>query len=152
LVQRWHNVAGAVPQSVEREPGRLMTTVAALIAALAVLQTLAGPWLLARGLELAASPRVALAVALVAPLAFAMGLPFPLGLARLRVAAPALVPWAWGVNGCASVVAAALAGLLAMSFGSRSLILLGAFAYAVAAWAQRGIPCGDPEVGLTECP
>jgi hypothetical protein len=128
---------------------RRLELVAALIAALAVLQALAGPWLLARGLELAALPRVALAVALVAPLAFAMGLPFPLGLARLRAAAPALVPWAWGVNGCASVVAAALAGLLAMSFGSRSLILLGAFAYALAAWAQRGIPRGDPDDSFT---
>jgi hypothetical protein len=122
---------------------------AVLIAAMAVLHALAGPWLLALGLELATLPRAALAVAWVAPLAFAMGLPFPLGLARLRAAAPALVPWAWGVNGCASVVAAALAALLAMSFGSRSLILLGAVAYALAAWAQRGIPRGGPEDGLT---
>jgi hypothetical protein len=106
---------------------------------------LAGPWLLARGLELAALPRSALAVALVAPLAAAMGLPFPLALARVRAAAPALVPWAWGVNGCASAVAAALAGLLAMSFGARGLLLLlGALAYALAAWVQRGIPHGDP--------
>ena len=74
-----------------------------------------------------------------------MGLPFPLALARVRAVAPALVPWAWGVNGCASVVAAALAGLVAMSFGSRSLILLGALAYALAAWVQRGIPRGVPE-------
>ena len=115
------------------------------IAALATLHALAGPWLLARGLEFAALPRAALAVALLAPLAFAMGLPFPLALARVRAVAPALVPWAWGVNGCASVVAAALAGLVAMSFGSRSLILLGALAYALAAWVQRGIPRGVPE-------
>ena len=88
---------------------------------------------------------MALAVALIAPLAAAMGLPFPLALARVRAAAPALVPWAWGVNGCASVVAAALAGPLGMGFGARGPLLLGALAYAVAAWAQRGIPHGgDP--------
>ena len=69
-----------------------------------------------------------------------MGLPFPLALARVRAVAPALVPWAWGVNGCASVVAAALAGLLAMSLGSRTTILLGAAAYAVAAGVQQGLP------------
>jgi hypothetical protein len=82
-------------------------------------------------------------VALIAPLAFAMGLPFPLVLARLREVAPALVPWAWGVNGCASVVAAALAGLLAMGLGGGTLMLLGVLAYLLAAVAQRGIP-GHP--------
>jgi hypothetical protein len=123
--------------------GRL-ELVASLVAGLAILHALAGPWLLARGLELPALARVALAVALVAPLAAAMGRPFPLALARVRAAAPALVPWAWGVNGCASVVAAALAGPLAMGFGARGLLLLGALAYALAAWAQRGIPHAGP--------
>ncbi|HEY5613042.1 MAG TPA: hypothetical protein VIK70_05570, partial [Lysobacter sp.] len=47
----------------------------------------------------------------IAPLAFAMGLPFALGLARLAATAPAFVPWAWGLNGCASVLAA-IAALL----------------------------------------
>jgi hypothetical protein len=101
----------------------------------------AGPWLLSHATAgLDATTRAVLAVALVAPLAFAMGLPFPLVLARLRRAAPALVPWAWGVNGCASVVAAVLAGLLAMGLGGRGLMLLGVLAYLLAAVAQRGIP------------
>jgi hypothetical protein len=69
-----------------------------------------------------------------------MGLPFPLVLARLRTAAPGLVPWAWGVNGCASVVAAVLAGVVAMSVGTLNLMLLGVLAYALAALAQRGLP------------
>jgi hypothetical protein len=122
--------------------------VALLIASLASLHAMAGPWLLARGLELPAVARVALAGGLVAPLAIAMGMPFPMALARLRATAPALVPWAWGVNGCASVIAAALAGLLAMSFGVRSLLLAGALAYALAAWVQRGIPDGGLRWGV----
>ena len=73
--------AGRGPARADRWLGRL-ELVLLLIAALATLHALAGPWLLARGLELAALPRAALAVALVAPLAFAMGLPFPLALAR----------------------------------------------------------------------
>jgi hypothetical protein len=124
--------------------GRL-ELVMGLIVGLAALHALAGPWLLVRGLELSLLPRTILAVALIAPLAFAMGLPFPLVLARVRTVAPTLVPWAWGVNGCASVIAAALAGLLAMSFGSRGLIILGALAYALAAWVQRHIPHGIVE-------
>lgn len=110
-----------------------------VIAGLATLHAIAGPWLLAPDSRFGATPRAVLATAMIAPLAFAMGLPFPLVLARLRTAAPAQVPWAWGVNGCASVVAAVLAGLVAMSFGTWSLTALGVLAYVLAAFAQRGV-------------
>jgi hypothetical protein len=53
-----------------------------------------------------------------------MGLPFPLGLARLSDCAPRLVPWAWGINGCASVVAAVIASLLSMHIGFSALLAL----------------------------
>jgi hypothetical protein len=108
-----------------------------VIAGLALLPTLAAPWLLTSSAGLAPIPRGVLVLVLIAPLAFAMGLPFPLALARLKAAVPCLVPWAWGVNGCASVIAAVLAGLLAMSFGTRSVLLLGVLAYVLAAVAQR---------------
>ena len=41
---------------------------------------------------------------LIAPLAIPMGMPFPLGLAELNTRAPGLIPWAWGINGCATVI------------------------------------------------
>jgi hypothetical protein len=58
--------------------------------------------------------RAAVAVMLLAPLAFFMGMPFPLALRELD---EPLVPWAWGINGCASVVSPALATLLAIDLG-----------------------------------
>ena len=61
--------------------------------------------------------RLAAALVLIAPLAFAMGLPFPLGLRRFGTRSAALVPWAWGVNGCASVLASPLAMIIAMQWG-----------------------------------
>jgi len=70
----------------------------------------------------------------IAPLAFAMGLPFALGLSRLARTAPEFVPWAWGLNGCASVIAAILAVLLAMAFGLRATLLIALALYAFAAW------------------
>jgi spermidine synthase len=77
--------------------------------------------------------RVPAAAACAGSLAFFMGMPFPSGLRHLARHAPALTPWAWGVNGCASVVGAALTPLLSVSFGFR-LTLLFAFAlYALAA-------------------
>ena len=74
----------------------------------------------------------------IAPLAFAMGMPFPLGLARLSLRAPAFVPWAWALNGCASVIAAILALLLAMALGLRATLLLALALYVFAAWVWRG--------------
>src|SRR4030095_8340781 len=74
----------------------------------------------------------------LAPLAFAMGLPFPLGLARLARTQPEFVPWAWGLNGCASVVSAMAALLLAMAVGLRTTLLCALALYVVAAWVWRG--------------
>jgi hypothetical protein len=72
--------------------------------------------------ELAAwstTARALVAAALLAPLAFCMGMPFPLALRELD---EPLVPWAWGINGCASVVSAALATLVAVDFGFSALL------------------------------
>lgn len=83
--------------------------------------------------------RALLAFVGVAPLAFAMGMPFPLGLARLARSAPALVPWAWGLNGCASVVAAILALLLAIAIGLRATLVIALALYVFAAWVWRPV-------------
>ena len=77
--------------------------------------------------------RVPVSILLIAPLAFCMGMPFPLGMARLANAAPGLIPWAWGINGCASVISAILAALLAIQFGFMVVVLTALLLYAVAA-------------------
>jgi hypothetical protein len=68
-------------------------------------------------------------VGLLAPLAVAMGMMFPLGLGRVT---PLRLPWAWAVNGCCSVIGAALAAVLAMDFGFVAVLTCGAAMYAVA--------------------
>ncbi|HLF32537.1 MAG TPA: hypothetical protein VI566_16100 [Xanthomonadales bacterium] len=81
----------------------------------------------------AAGMRIAATMLLVAPLAMLMGMPFPLGLERLAQSAPGFIPWAWGINGFASVISAALATLLAIEFGFSAVVLLAAALYALAA-------------------
>jgi hypothetical protein len=81
--------------------------------------------------------RAGLAAFSLAPLSFLMGLPFPLGLAWLERSGPALVPWAWAVNGCASVVAGVLAAMAALSYGFSVVLLAGAACYAGAWLALR---------------
>jgi hypothetical protein len=91
--------------------------------------------------------RTLVAVAGLAPLAFLMGMPFPLGLAWLERGSPPLVPWAWAVNGCASVLASVLAAILALSLGFTATLLIGAGSYAVAGalmWRQPGQNLAEP--------
>ena len=80
--------------------------------------------------------RIALSLALIAPLAFFMGMPFPMGLKRLSRSAAGFVPRAWGINGFASVVSAVLATLLAIEFGFNAVIVLALVLYAIAAWDE----------------
>lgn len=77
--------------------------------------------------------RLFVAVFSLAPLGLLMGLPFPLGLAWMEAKAPDWIPWAWAVNGCASVVASVLASILSLSYGFSPVLLLGAGAYTGAA-------------------
>ncbi|WP_286019355.1 hypothetical protein [Candidatus Venteria ishoeyi] len=44
------------------------------------------------------------------------------------------MPWAWAVNGCASVISSLLASLLALHFGFQFVILAALGLYLVAAW------------------
>jgi hypothetical protein len=91
--------------------------------------------------------RAVLAVFGLAPLGTLMGLPFPRGVAWLEDRAPPLIPWAWAVNGAASVVASVLAAILALSSGFTAVLLLGAGCYAAAgvvlSWGERGAPRQD---------
>ena len=95
-----------------------------------------------RTLGLTFSLRLGLTILLLAPVGFLMGVPFPAGLRWLAGGqaagegardASALIPWAWAVNGSASVVAANLAALLALSFGFSWVFRLGALCY-LGAW------------------
>lgn len=69
---------------------------------------------------------------LIAPLAFCMGMPFPLALVRVAAVQPTFVPWAWAINSSASVVSAVLAMILAVHFGFTLVVLLAMALYVLA--------------------
>jgi hypothetical protein len=79
--------------------------------------------------------RIAVALALLGPIGFLLGLPFPLGLKVLGDRAPALVPWAWGINACASVVSASLATFIALHIGFTPVLGCALVLYVLAAAA-----------------
>ena len=59
-------------------------------------------------------------------------MPFPLGLKYVAATAPNFIPWAWGINGFASVMSAVLATLLAIEFGFVFVIFVALVLYAIA--------------------
>jgi len=79
------------------------------------------------GLPLAG--RITITALALTPLGLLMGTPFPQGLAVARQHTPGLLPWIWAVNGCASVVSAVLAPMVAISLGFQAVMLIGAGAY-----------------------
>ncbi len=66
---------------------------------------------------------------LISPIAFFMGMPFPLGLRLLSSKNDVQVPWAWGINGIFSVVSAVLATIVAVELGFVWVMVFAAVAY-----------------------
>ncbi|PVV22632.1 MAG: hypothetical protein B6D78_04745, partial [gamma proteobacterium symbiont of Ctena orbiculata] len=66
---------------------------------------------------------------LIAPLAFFMGMPFPLAISLMKKQDSTLIPWAWGINGYASVISAGLATLIAIDLGFTAVILIATLLY-----------------------
>ncbi len=97
---------------------------------------------LARTQASSLSVRFLLAAVTIAPLAFAMGHMFPLGLRRLAGRSPQLVPWAWAVNGFASVVATLAAPVIAMQIGFTLLIVAAIASYVLATLLAARLPAG----------
>jgi hypothetical protein len=71
------------------------------------------------------------------PLGFFMGIPFPAGIKILGQGNRTLIPWAWAVNGCLSVLAPILTIMLAMAWGFQTVLWSGAAAYLLAFLALR---------------
>ena len=81
--------------------------------------------------------RLAVAATVLAPLGAALGTPMPSVVRLLGRAAPRAVPWAWGVNGAASVLGSVAALVVALQAGFDRTLLLGAASYLVALLALR---------------
>ena len=90
-----------------------------------------GP-LFAKLMVLPVAAKIAVSLILIAPLAFCMGMPFPLALSYVGRHGPDLIPWAWGVNGCASVLSAILASLGAIHLGFSRVVMMAVGFYLLA--------------------
>lgn len=118
--------------------GRLRLVLAAAVA-LGLLQTWVIPRVLASALPLPEALRWAVAAALLLPLSFVLGIPFPAGISLLGADADRILPWAWAANGAASVLGSLGSVLLAMNLGYSATLATGAALYAVAVPLAAGL-------------
>ena len=86
------------------------------------------------------SVRLVCCFILIAPPAFLMGFPMATGMGVLtRLNKQHMFLWAWGVNGCFSVIGAALVPIIATSFGLTAVIATAGAAYLLAIPAFFGV-------------
>lgn len=77
--------------------------------------------------------RLLVALGALVPLSFLMGVPFPSGIRILATLSPDSVPWAWGINGCASVVSSILSLMIALAVGFSWVLAVAGITYLVGA-------------------
>jgi len=90
-------------------------------------------------LPLPLGARITLGVLVVAPLGFAMGIPFPRGLASVGHGPFPGAPFYWGLNGIFSVVGSLVTMVTAVILGFQVAMVAGCVCYLVAAAASRAL-------------
>lgn len=123
------------------EPTRVATTLAFIVATI-VIYVFALPRLLGALVGLPFLLKLVISAALLVPLGFAMGMPFPSGLRALSHSSSSgglrecsqagAVEWAWAMNAASSVLGSVLAIVVAIQFGLNLTLACGAGAYLVA--------------------
>jgi hypothetical protein len=131
--------AGAMLAGRARRPDATLLRAMALALVCVGLAALLAQRAVLAAIDLPYALRLLMLVLAVAPLSLALGMPFPLGLDRFQRAGPAMLPWAWALNGAFSVVATPLANLMGHGAGITTLFLAGFLCYCAAlfAWPRR---------------
>jgi hypothetical protein len=122
-------------------PRRLGT----LLAVLALVGLATPPFV--RAFQGSATPvRIMVALLLLVPCGFFMGMPFPIAMRIGSVRHASLTPWFWAINGATSVTASVLAVLISSTWGISSAWWIGVGCYFVATVAivvsARGVDGG----------
>jgi len=76
-----------------------------------------------------AGVKISFVMLLMVPMSVFMGIPFPLGLSYVSKRDKSSVPWAWGINGCVSVVSTVLALIISIELGFTWVMILASLAY-----------------------
>lgn len=76
--------------------------------------------------------KIPLSLAIIFPLGFLMGFPFPSGCRKLKAVSSQIIPWAWASNAFASVIGSVAALLIAFICGYSYVLWIGSGLYILA--------------------
>ncbi len=132
--------AGSLVAGRFRDPRKVAKAALLIVAMIIAAYSVFLPKVLAMTLGYSTTTRIALALGILAVPSFFMGMPFPSALALLRGPHASFIPWAFAINGGASVVASVAAIFLAMAFGFNAVFWLALGFYLLAFTVHRGLP------------
>src|SRR5205807_4676550 len=115
---------------------KLRIVLIAVVAFIAV-NVLVLPSLLSAAVGLAFILKLVISAAVLVPLGFFMGMPFPTGLKLLAASGESTVEWAWALNAAASVLGSVSAMVIAIHFGLTVTLVCAGLAYLLAAGLAR---------------
>jgi predicted membrane-bound spermidine synthase len=132
-----------------KDEGRLIKALGCVALLGALLALVMSP-LLAALVGLSLPVKAAIAVLLIAPLGFVMGMPFPTALDRLEAWHAPSVRWAWSLNAASSVLGSVAALVCSIYFGLIQTLIVGGLFYIAALVViarVRVAPAAAPEPG-----
>ncbi len=130
-------------------PDRRVWLVPLGLALLLVLFIFLSPRLVSSCIGLPLPARIAITVGVLAPISLLLGVPFAYGIRLLNRWNPSLIPWAWAVNGCCTVIGSILTVILSMNFGFNAVMLVAILTYQVA-FAVLGVNHLAPAGGASQ--
>jgi spermidine synthase len=83
-------------------------------------------------LQFSTAIRILAAIVLIFPLAFFLGMPFPLGILAIQHKPTGTVAWAWAFNGLFTVVGGVFCAIFSVYFGFRATMVAAVIAYMLA--------------------
>ncbi len=121
-----------VSQKIQAKPNRLILIILIILIPLLSYAVLIFP-LLKLTIIFSLPVKIIFTTLLIAPAAFFMGMPFPIGLRLLALDGDPYnsgqIPWAWGINGIFSVIGAVLAMIVAVELGFLWVMIFAIGAY-----------------------
>jgi hypothetical protein len=134
----------------DRRPATYLAPLIVLVV-VAALYGNVSPQVLAANEDATTPARIAIAVALLAPLSIGLGMPFVIGM-RAAAARGGPTAFLWGINGAASVCASVFGVLIAVLVGISASFWSGASTYAVATAAMAVIVYRERAVATVVSP
>ncbi len=121
-----------------KNPGGNVALIALIVLLVLIVYAFSMTNILQNTLSFSRPLKIIISLILIGIPAFFMGMPFPMAVRHLSNNSPALIPWAWGINGCFSVISSALAMFLALEIGFTAVMIGAVICYFIAFAAYSG--------------